>query len=157
MEANIVLTRIDNRLVHGQVGVKWVSSLDVNLLVVVDDETATDPLQQQLMEMTAESSGIDIRFFSIEKTISIIHKASPEQKLFIVCKTPEVVMKLHRGGVPINRVNVGNMHYSDGKKPLTKKVYVDDDDLQNFEYLKSKNIDVFIQEVPGEKIKRLES
>lgn len=37
---NIVLTRIDNRLVHGQVGVTWVNSVGANLLVVVDDEVS---------------------------------------------------------------------------------------------------------------------
>ena len=34
---NILLTRIDNRLVHGQVGVTWTSTIGANLLVVVDD------------------------------------------------------------------------------------------------------------------------
>ena len=33
MALNILLTRIDNRLVHGQVGVTWTSSLGANLLV----------------------------------------------------------------------------------------------------------------------------
>lgn len=31
---NILLTRIDNRLVHGQVGVTWTSTIGANLLVV---------------------------------------------------------------------------------------------------------------------------
>lgn len=155
MEPNIVLTRIDNRLVHGQVGVKWVSSLDVNLLLVVDDDTSNDPLQQQLMSMTAERSGIDIRFFSIQKTISIIHKASSEQKIFIVCRTPDIVRKLYNGNVPIRKVNVGNMHFSEGKKPITKKVYVDDKDLEDLNYLQNQGVEVFIQDVPGEKIKKV--
>lgn len=41
-EPNIVLTRIDNRLVHGQVGVVWTSSVGANLLLVANDETAND-------------------------------------------------------------------------------------------------------------------
>ena len=72
MALNILLTRIDNRLVHGQVGVTWTSSLGANLLVVVDDEAADDKLQQQLMTMTAENAGVGIRFFTVEKTIKII-------------------------------------------------------------------------------------
>ncbi|NRZ59125.1 mannose/fructose/N-acetylgalactosamine-specific phosphotransferase system component IIB [Clostridium beijerinckii] len=64
---NILMTRIDNRLVHGQVGVTWTTSLGANLLVVVDDTAASDPVQQQLMSMTAESSGVGIRFFTIQK------------------------------------------------------------------------------------------
>ncbi|TCS81825.1 PTS galactosamine transporter subunit IIB [Tepidibacillus fermentans] len=149
-EPNILLTRIDNRLVHGQVGVTWTTSLGANLLVVVDDQVAKDPLQQQLMAVTAESSGAGIRFFTVEHTINIIHKATPSQKIFIICKTPEVVKKLIDGGVPIKDVNVGNMHFSQGKRQISKKVYVDDNDLENLRYIKSKGINVFIQDVPGD-------
>ena len=147
---NILLTRIDNRLVHGQVGVTWTTSLGANLIVVVDDEVAKDTLQQQLMAIVAESSGAGIRFFTIEKTINVIHKASPAQKIFIVCKTPEIVRKLVDGGVPIKVVNVGNMHYTQGKKQISKKVYADDKDLENLRYLQSKGVHVYIQDTPGD-------
>ena len=39
-EPNIYLTRIDNRLIHGQVGVTWTRTLGVNLILVADDEAA---------------------------------------------------------------------------------------------------------------------
>jgi galactosamine PTS system EIIB component len=147
---NILLTRIDNRLVHGQVGVIWTTSLGANLLVVVDDQTANEPLQQQLMEVTAKSSGADIRFFTVQKTIDIIHKAADRQKIFIICKTPEVVRQLVDGGVPLKDVNVGNMHFTEGKKQVTKKVYVDDKDIEDLRYIESKGVNVFIQDTPGD-------
>lgn len=147
---NILLVRIDNRLVHGQVGITWTTSLGANLIVVADDLSAKDPLQQQLMRITAESSGAGIRFFTIEKTINIIHKASPAQKIFIVCRTPKEVRALVEGGVPIKDVNVGNMHFDKGKRQISKKVYVDDKDLEDLRFIKSKGINVFIQDVPGD-------
>lgn len=147
---NILLVRIDNRLVHGQVGITWTTSLGANLIVVADDLSAKDPLQQQLMRITAESSGAGIRFFTIEKTINIIHKASPAQKIFIVCRTPNEVRVLVEGGVPIKDVNVGNMHFDKGKRQISKKVYVDDKDLEDLRFIKSKGINVFIQDVPGD-------
>ncbi len=55
---NILLTRIDNRLVHGQVGVTWTSTIGANLLVVVDDVVANDDIQQKLMGITAETYGV---------------------------------------------------------------------------------------------------
>ena len=147
---NILLVRIDNRLVHGQVWITWTTSLGANLIVVADDLSAKDPLQQQLMRITAESSGAGIRFFTIEKTINIIHKASPAQKIFIVCRTPNEVRELVEGGVPIKDVNVGNMHYDKGKRQISKKVYVDDKDFEDLRLIKSKGINVFIQDVPGD-------
>ena len=71
---NILLTRIDNRLVHGQVGVTWTSTIGANLLVVVDDDVAQDEIQQKLMGITAETYGFGIRFFSIEKNFVSFEK-----------------------------------------------------------------------------------
>ena len=88
---DIVLTRIDNRLVHGQVGVVWTSAIGANLLLVANDAAANDPLQQELMTATAETSGVGIRFWTLDKTISTISKASPRQHIFLVVKTPEDV------------------------------------------------------------------
>ena len=150
MGPNILLTRIDNRLVHGQVGITWTSSLGANLIVVVDDEAATQVVQQQLMTMTAGNTGVGIRFFTVDKTIRIISKASPAQKIFIVCKTPSVVKSLVDGGVAIKDVNVGNMHFSEGKRALTKKVYVNDQDIVDLKYIESKGINVYIQDTPGD-------
>lgn len=147
---NILLTRIDNRLVHGQVGVTWTMTLGANLIVVADDIVAQDKLQQQLMEVTAQSSGAGIRFFTLQKTIDVIHKAADRQKIFIVVRTPAEVKTLIEGGVPIKEVNVGNMHFDKGKKQLSKKVYVNDKDLEDLRAIRDMGIDVYIQDVPGE-------
>lgn len=147
---NILLTRIDNRLIHGQVGVTWTMTLGANLIIVADDEVANNPLQQQLMEVTAESSGAGVRFFTLEKTINVIHKASEKQKIFIICRTPKEVRTLIEGGVPIEEVNVGNMHFSEGKRSINKKVYVDDQDMEDLLAIKHSGVDIYIQDVPGD-------
>lgn len=153
---NIILTRVDNRLVHGQVGVTWIKSLGVNLLIVADDQTANDPLQQQLMSLAAESSGVSMRYFTIEHTASIIHNAAAHQKIFIVCRTPEDVKRLVDQGTPIENINLGNMHHSPGKDKISKKVYMDNKDKDHINYLLSKGINIYIQDVPGDTKKQLD-
>ena len=135
---------------HGQVGVTWTSTIGANLLIVVDDEVAKDDIQQKLMGITAETYGFGIRFFSVEKTTAIIAKAAPHQKIFLICRTPETVKKLIEGGVPLKDVNVGNMHFSEGKKQISSKVYVDDNDLSNLRFIKRSGVNLFIQDVPGD-------
>ncbi|OAU51756.1 PTS system N-acetylgalactosamine-specific transporter subunit IIB [Lacticaseibacillus rhamnosus] len=150
-EPHILLTRIDNRLVHGQVGVTWTKTLGANLILVANQEASTDVLQQKLMKSTADSSGAQIRFFTLQKTIDIIGKAADRQKIFIVVKTPEDTLTLVEGGVPIKEVNVGNMHFAPGKEEVTKKVYVDQADKDALMTLVHKGIDVYIQDVPGDR------
>ena len=110
---NIVLTRIDNRLIHGQVATQWCSSIGTNLILVSNDNVAGDKLRQGLMDMCAPAYA-STRYWTLEKTISTIHKANAKQLIFIVCETPSDVLKLVEGGVPIKKVNIGNMHMAEG-------------------------------------------
>jgi len=50
---NILLTRIDNRLIHGQVATQWNSYIGANLILVANDKVAGDKVRQGLMDMAA--------------------------------------------------------------------------------------------------------
>ncbi|MEG0249969.1 MAG: PTS N-acetylgalactosamine transporter subunit IIB [Peptostreptococcus sp.] len=147
---NILATRIDNRLVHGQVGMTWSNSIGANLVVVANDAVSKDNVQQSLMEMVLPDT-IGIRFFSIEKTIKVIHKASPKQHIFLVVKTPQDALKLVEGGVPIKSINIGNLHFGDGKKQLTSVISVNDDDVATFNKLHDLGVELEVRGIPTDK------
>lgn len=65
---NILLTRIDNRLIHGQVATQWTSSIGANLLLCANDAVAADSMRQGLMAMACPAQA-QTRFFSIEKNM----------------------------------------------------------------------------------------
>lgn len=144
---NILLTRIDNRLIHGQVATQWSGVLGANLLLVANDEVANDEFRQGLMNMAAPAYA-QTRFFTIEKTCAIISKASPAQKIFIICENPQDVLRLIEGGVPIEKVNIGNMHMAEGKRQVATSVAVDDNDVETFKKLKDRGIEMEIKRVP---------
>lgn len=148
---NIVLTRIDNRLIHGQVATAWTQYSGANLLLVANDDVAENTTRQNLMNLAAPK-GVQTRFFSIQKTIDIIHKASAKQLIALIVETPQDVLKLVKGGVPIKKLNVGNMHMSTGKTQITKAVCVDDSDISTFRELKTLGVEIDIQRVPTEAI-----
>ena len=144
---NIVLTRIDNRLIHGQVATQWCSSIGANLILVANDEVAGNEFRQGLMDMAAPSYA-STRYWTIDKTIATIHKASDAQKIFIVCETPTDVLRLVEGGVPIKKLNVGNMHMADGKRQVATSVAVDDADVAAFKELRDLGVELEIRRVP---------
>lgn len=146
---NIVLTRIDNRLIHGQVATQWCGSIGANLILVANDDVAGNSFRQGLMDMAAPSYA-QTRYWTIEKTISTIHKASDAQKIFLVCETPTDVLKLVEGGVPIKKVNIGNMHMADGKRQVATTVAVDDTDVVAFKKLQELGVELEIRKVPQE-------
>ncbi|MGO1371807.1 MAG: PTS N-acetylgalactosamine transporter subunit IIB [Senegalia sp. (in: firmicutes)] len=148
--ANILLTRIDNRLVHGQVGVTWTSFLGANLVLVANDKVAQDEVRQNLMDMVLPDT-VQTRFFTLQKTIDVIHKAADRQKIFIVVETPQDVLTLVKGGVPIKEVNIGNMHYAEGKEQLSSTISVDEDDKKTFRELNELGVTFDMRKVPDDK------
>ena len=145
---NIVLTRIDNRLIHGQVATQWSSSIGANLLLVANDDVASNTFRQGLMDMAAPSYAAT-RYWSIEKTIATIHKASDSQKIFLICETPQDVLKLVEGGVPVKKLNIGNMHMSEGKIQVAGSVAVDASDVEAFKKLRELGVELEIRKVPS--------
>ncbi|MCI6272762.1 MAG: PTS N-acetylgalactosamine transporter subunit IIB [Erysipelotrichaceae bacterium] len=146
---NIVLTRIDNRLIHGQVATQWCGSIGANLILVANDDVAANTFRQGLMDMAAPSYA-QTRYWTIEKTISTIHKASDAQKIFLVCENPTDVLKLVEGGVPIKKLNIGNMHMAEGKRQVATTVAVDDKDVAAFAKLQELGVELEIRKVPQE-------
>ena len=132
---DIRLTRIDNRLIHGQVATQWCGVVGANLLLVANDAVAADEFRQGLMSMAAPAYA-QTRFFTIEKTINIIHKS------------PQDVLKLVEGGVPIKKLNIGNMHMAEGKRQVATSVAVDDDDVATFRKLQDLGVELEIKRVP---------
>lgn len=144
---DIVLTRIDARLIHGQVATQWCGSVGANLLLVANDEVAGNEMRQGLMNMAAPAYA-QTRFFTIEKTCAIISKASPQQHIAIICDCPQDVLRLVEGGVPIKKVNIGNMHMAEGKRQVATSVAVNDDDVACFRKLQDLGVELEIRRVP---------
>ena len=147
---NILHGRVDNRLMHGQVGGAWVRYLGTNLVLVADDEVAEDAFQQSLMQMVADSVGsVQMRFFTIAKTIDVIWKAAPSQKIFIVTRSPKEMRALIDGNVPIPIVNLGNIHAAKGKKKMPfGNCYLDEQDIADLAAIKEKGISIYFQTTP---------
>lgn len=146
---NIILTRIDNRLIHGQVATQWTGAIGANLLLVANDDVAGNKMRQGLMDMAAPSFA-QTRYFTLDKTIEIIGKAADHQKIFIICENPQDVLRLVEGGVPIKKVNIGNMHMADGKRQVATTVAVNESDVEAFKKLQDFGVELEIRRVPTE-------
>lgn len=125
-QPNIVMTRVDERLIHGQ-GQLWIKYLNCNTVIVTNDAVAEDKIQQTLMKTVVPSS-IALRFFSVQKVIDVIHKANPAQSIFLIVKDLKDAQTLIKGGVPITVLNVGNLHNAPGKEQVTRSIFLDAED-----------------------------
>ena len=61
---SIVLCRIDDRLIHGQVVIGWGRAMAINLIILVDDQVAASEWEQELYRM-AVAPEIEVRFVTV--------------------------------------------------------------------------------------------
>ncbi|SHE97141.1 PTS system, mannose-specific IIB component [Atopostipes suicloacalis DSM 15692] len=147
----IIGSRIDGRLVHGQVANLWATKLDISRFMVVDDAVAENNIEKQGLKL-ATPSGVKLSVLPIEKAANnILAGKYDSQRLLIIARNPEVYLKLIEAGVPIEEINVGNMSQTDETKSITKSINVTDEDIKVFEKLVEKNIQINAQMVPGDR------
>ena len=142
---NIVNTRIDERLIHGQVAGIWSTSLSTQRIIVANDEAATDPLQKSSLRMAAPSS-MRLSVLGVEAAAKNIQSGKyGKQRLFLLFKNPKDVLRFIEAQGPIKTVNVGNMSYKEGAREVTKSIQVLPEEEQIFETIASKGVTVTAQ------------
>jgi len=132
---SVDLVRIDDRLVHGQVVEGWVRSLRLERLVVASDEVAADDTQMALYSL-AVPQGVELVCLNVEA-------AARQWKIdvwkngrtMILVSGPQDVLRLLDAGAPLESVNVGGMHFREGREQVLKAISVDEDDVHAFHRL----------------------
>lgn len=147
---NIVLTRIDDRLIHGQVITAWSKITDANRIIIVDDEVAEEAFLVKVLK-TAAPSNIKVDVFGINEASDVLKGESEGEKLIILVKTPKVVLSLIEAGVDIKALNVGGMGAGVGRKKFYKNISVSQEEKEEFEELIKLSVNVSIQIVPDAK------
>lgn len=144
----IVLIRIDDRLIHGQVVVGWSRYLQVNQIVVADDAVASDPTQKMLYEMVVPPD-IKVSILSVVEAAQLLQKQSPDAfRTLILFSKPQDVVSYWRTGGPVKSVNVGGMRFEPGKKQIAQTISVNNEDLVAFRELQSGTIELEGRAVP---------
>ncbi|MGL5253606.1 MAG: PTS system mannose/fructose/N-acetylgalactosamine-transporter subunit IIB [Brevinema sp.] len=151
---NIKWIRIDNRLVHGQVATSWIQHTQANLVLVANDNVAGSEMRQGLMESIIPAH-VQSRFFTLQKTAEVIHKASDSQHILLVIENPIDALWLVKNGVPIPHINIGNMHGGEGKVMLAKAAYASSEELTALKELVSLGVTIEFQQLPTDSVIKL--
>lgn len=146
---DVVLARIDDRLIHGQVVVGWVRALDARRLVVVNDTVARNAMQRALMEMCVPS-GLAVEFHGVVEGARAVRESHGKGATILLFSNPADVVAFAEAGFPLETVNVGGMHFAEGKRQLSRSLCVDDADLEAFRKLRRLGVEVEVRAVPGD-------
>ena len=148
---NIVLARIDDRLIHGQVVTAWVKQTNANRIVIADDPLTKDMFMQRLLKAVAPP-GIAVDIFTIEAAIKFLTEDPPAgENIILVVKVPEIMEALVDGGVVLDKIILGGMGAKEGRKRFNKNVSASPEEVECIRRILDKGIGMYYQLVPSEK------
>ena len=140
--------RVDNRLIHGQVIEGWMPYTGARHLVVVNDELAGDFLRQQIMTL-AVSRHIQVHFVRLEDLPRTLSQCGPDT--FVLFENCQDVGAAAGRGVQIPVLNIGNIHYSEGRHQIYPHVALSDSDIEMLrELIKAQHTELDFRAVPSE-------
>ena len=146
----IVLARIDDRLIHGQVATIWTKVTNCERIIVCDDEVAGDTIRATLLKQVAPP-GIKASVVDVDKAIRAYNNPKYENaKCLLLFTNPTSVLRMVDAGVKITSVNIGGMSFKEGKRQITNAVSVDEKDIDAFKALAAKKIELEIRKVDSD-------
>lgn len=145
---SIVLYRIDDRLIHGQVVVGWGQPLDIGFIVLVDDEVAGSDWEQELYRMGTPPE-MQVHFHSVEYAAREIPKYNQDERPGILLTgTVQSMLRLAREA-GIREVNVGGIHHRADRRQRLRYVFLSTQEEKLLREMAASGVTVTAQDVPA--------
>ena len=150
----ISLFRIDERLIHGQIAIKWSRHTGVSHIVVANDAASESPLIQKTLRMAAPA-GIKTAIKSVDDAIDLLNDDRCKNlKILVLVNSPSDAVKVVNSVSDIPYINVGNYGRIAPVKPnMPRKrygnnIYCDDIEVEEFKQLVATGLKCIYQTTP---------
>ncbi|WP_227762311.1 PTS system mannose/fructose/N-acetylgalactosamine-transporter subunit IIB [Zhaonella formicivorans] len=147
---DVVLYRIDDRLIHGQVMTAWSKLTSANHVIIVDDSVVADPFMCKILSMAAPS-GMKVEILNVDDGIKRLKGPGEGTRVIVLFKVPQVVLKLIEAGIKISNLNVGGMGAAPGRKPLFKNISASPAEIETLKKIDSLGTKIEFRIVPDDK------
>lgn len=145
---SVSLFRIDDRLIHGQVVVGWGQSLDIGFIVLVDDEVRASDWEQELYRMGVPPN-VEVVFASVAEAAGRLAAWRDDARRGIVLTGDiRAMAALAQASGAVPEINVGGVHYREGRKERLRYVYLTDEEADQLRALSGTGVGVQAQDVP---------
>lgn len=110
--------RLDERLIHGQVAIKWSRHTGVDRIICASDAAAASPIIQKSLMMAAPAT-CKTAIKSVDDVIEMMKNPKvADHDILMLCQTPEDLYKLLSNlDTKPEWVNIGNFGRIAAKKP----------------------------------------
>jgi PTS system mannose-specific IIB component/fructoselysine and glucoselysine-specific PTS system IIB component len=151
----LVLNRIDDRLIHGQVVVGWGQPFNVQLIVLVDDSVASSDWEQELYRMGVPPE-MEVRFHSVADAAHLLDGYRAEKRPGILLTGDIDTMRALVEQAGVHDVNVGGIHHRAGRTQHLRYVFLTPEEEDSLRQIAALGAVVTAQDVPAAKVVPLE-
>nr|WP_308743309.1 PTS sugar transporter subunit IIB [uncultured Anaerocolumna sp.] len=146
--ADIVLTRIDSRLIHGQVMTKWVNQSNANKIVVVSDELAKDEFMLEIYLLSAPA-GVKVECYSKSDAVKNWKEDQfGNGKVLLLLPNLESMKVVYDGGIKVPNIQIGGLGGAPNRKVVFQNITLDNADVSILTYLKEQGVNIIFQTIP---------
>ncbi len=144
----VVVYRVDDRLVHGQVVIGWGKPLNLGFIVLVDDSVAASDWERDLYRMGVPPE-IDLIFSSVPEAIRQLPGwRSDARNGLVLTSEVSTMAALCQAAPPVEKLNLGGVHHKPGRTARLPYVYLTDDEFRTLEALQAGGTTVTAQDLP---------
>ena len=149
----IQLFRIDDRLIHGQVVLGWANPLKSEMIFVCDDSVFENEWERELY-LSCAPEDITVKICNEDETAKLLNSEDEDfKKAIVLVNNPAVVESLLNKNVQLETINVGGIHYKEGRRNFLPYLYLNQEEISCFKKCMEKGIYFYCQDVPtGKKI-----
>jgi mannose/fructose/N-acetylgalactosamine-specific phosphotransferase system component IIB len=145
----LVLVRIDNRLIHGQVSTMWVGNHKIDHLIVANDAAAKNPVEKSVLKMAKPRTIKALDVLTVAEAAKLILSDKSKSRAMVVGRVPQDIRGLLDAGIAIKELYVGNMHGGPGKEQLDQCVAVDPEEKATLKGFVQEGITLISQMTPS--------
>ncbi|WP_346679769.1 PTS sugar transporter subunit IIB [Enorma massiliensis] len=147
----IKMTRVDHRLLHGQVAFTWIRQVGADCILIANDAVAKDELRMSVLRM-AKPQGVKLVMKSVDDSIKALTSGVTDKyNLFIITESIEDAWHLCKAVPAIRELNIGGVRVEDGKRQISEAVFVSDEECARIRELDAAGVHVFVQMTPSER------
>ncbi len=144
----ILLYRVDERLIHGQVVVGWGNRLKIDQIVLVNDQVAANPWERELY-LACVPPEIEAVILSVDDAAArILENGFEKEKALVLVDSPFDILRMLERGVKIGWLNVGGVHSKAGRAKVLPYLFLSADEISAFKRIISSGIRCECRDVP---------
>lgn len=146
----IKLTRIDHRLLHGQVAFSWTKFLDADCILIANDALMQNELKMNALRL-AKPTGVKLVMKSIGDSIQALNSGVTDKyKLLILVESVADAYRLATAVGRVKSINIGGMKQAENRRQIAKAVFISAEDEAKLRELNERGLELEVRLVPSD-------